>query len=55
MKTIAAYLVLVFFAGTALSESISENLAWNKEFSEKLTLVFAGLVPTQPPIIVITQ
>ncbi|MBP6720364.1 MAG: class D beta-lactamase, partial [Rhodoferax sp.] len=33
MKTIAAYLVLVFFAGTALSESISENLAWNKEFS----------------------
>ena len=35
MKTIAAYLVLVFFAGTALSESISENLAWNKEFSSE--------------------
>ncbi len=32
MKTIAAYLTLVFFAGTALSEPISENLAWNKEF-----------------------
>jgi beta-lactamase class D OXA-10 len=35
MKTIAVYLVLVFFASTALSESISENLAWNKEFSSE--------------------
>jgi beta-lactamase class D OXA-10 len=35
MKTIAAYLILVFFASTALSESISENLAWNKEFSSE--------------------
>ncbi len=35
MKTIAAYLVLVFYASTALSESISENLAWNKEFSSE--------------------
>ncbi|MBP9057403.1 MAG: class D beta-lactamase, partial [Polaromonas sp.] len=35
MKTIAVYLVLVLFASTALSESISENLAWNKEFSSE--------------------
>ncbi|MFO1347586.1 MAG: OXA-5 family class D beta-lactamase [Pseudomonadales bacterium] len=41
MKTIAAYLVLVFFVGTALSETVSENLAWNKEFaSESVNGVF---------------
>ena len=33
MKTIAACLILTFFSGTAFSESISENLAWNREFS----------------------
>jgi beta-lactamase class D OXA-10 len=35
MKTIADFLILVFFAGTALSDPISENLAWNKEFSSE--------------------
>ena len=41
MRTIAAYLILVFFSSTALSESISENLEWNKEFySESVHGVF---------------
>ena len=35
MKIIAAYIILVFFTSAAFSESISENLAWNKEFSSE--------------------
>ncbi len=33
MKIIAAYIMLVFFISYAFSEDISENLAWDKEFS----------------------
>jgi beta-lactamase class D OXA-10 len=35
MRNIAASIILVFFTNTVFSESISENLAWNKEFTNE--------------------